>query len=183
MSLDHNIPRASAYRLARRALYTFLLTFLILRGSVFLIMSKEIPNFYEELEGTPLYHLNYGIFLLALVGGYSLLCRPVGLAANLAALVYGVAMGLTFAEFGMWLHLNGGYWQRVSVDAIIVIVAVSGLVMLGRSIEHFESRHFWVFIFLLLALCGFGFIVFVAGDQIGQVSGPKLLELELLSSP
>jgi hypothetical protein len=183
MSLDHNIPRSTAYRLARRALYTFLLTFLILRGIVFLIMSQQIPNFYLSLEGTPFYHLNYGIFLLALVGGYGLLCRPVGTAANLAALIYGFAMALTFDQFGMWLHLNGGYWQRVSVDVVIIIVAVSGLVLLGRSIEHFESRHFWVFIFLLMALCGFGFVVFVAGDQIGHVAGPKLMELELLSSP
>jgi uncharacterized membrane protein YdcZ (DUF606 family) len=183
MSLDHNIPRSSAYRLARRAFYSFLLIFLILRGIAYLIMSKQIPNFYLSLEGTPFYHLNYGIFLLALVGGYALLCRPVGLAANLAALLYGLAMALTFDQFGMWLHFSGGYWQRVSVDAIIVILALSTLVLLGRSIERFESRHFWVFVFLLLALCGFGFAVFVAGDQIGHVSGPKLLELELLSSP
>lgn len=183
MSLDHTIPRASAYRLARRALYMFLLTFLVMRGIVFLIMSRQIPNFYLSLAGTPLYHLNYGIFLLAAVGGYCLFFRPVGFAANLAALIYGFAMGLAFNELGMWLHLSGGYWQRVSVDAIVLIISVSVLVALGRSIENFESRHFWVFIFLLLALCGFGFVIFVAGDEIGHVSGPKLIELELLSSP
>ena len=37
---------------------------------------------------------------------------------------YGVAMGLTFDEFGMWLHRGGGYWQRASFDAIIVLLAV-----------------------------------------------------------
>ena len=31
-------------------------------------------------------------------------------------------MGLTFDEFGMWLHLGGGYWQRASYDAVIVIL-------------------------------------------------------------
>jgi len=55
----------------------------------------------------PRHHLNYGIFLLAAVGGYSVFRRPIGRAAEITALLYGVAMGLTFDEFGMWLHLGG----------------------------------------------------------------------------
>ena len=45
----------------------------------------------------------------------------------------GVAMGLTFDEFGMWLHLGGSYWQRASVDAVIVVTALFGLVAFARS--------------------------------------------------
>ena len=83
----------------------------------------------------------------------------------------------------MSLHLGGGYWPRAGVDAAILALAVLILMAFSRSIEQFQSRHFWVFIFLLLALCGFGFVLFVAGDQIGELSAPRLRELELLSSP
>ena len=80
------------------------------------------PVFFPD--GTHVHHLNYGIFLLAAVGGYSVFRRPTGRTAEITALIYGVAMGLTFDEFGMWLHLGGSYWQRASVDAVIVVAAL-----------------------------------------------------------
>jgi hypothetical protein len=175
--------RATAHRLARRALFSFILTFLIARAVVFLIMSHRIPNLYFFLQGTHVHHLNYGIFLLAIAGGYSVFRRPVGRAAELTALAYGFAMALTFDEFGMWLHLGGSYWQRASVDAVIVVAALFGLVAFARSIERFESRHFWSFLVLLLALVGFGTVLYTAGNHIGRVMGPTLIELERSSSP
>jgi hypothetical protein len=92
-------------------------------------------------------------------------------------------MALTFDEFGMWLHLGGSYWQRTSVDAVIVVAALIGLVAYAPSLERLESRHFRAFIVLLLAIVGFGIVVFVAGGRIGAVMGPRLRELELSSSP
>src|SRR5690348_4746749 len=128
MTAERTIHRATAHQLARVALFGFLLTFILARVVVFLIMSRLIPNMYFFLQGTHVHHLNYGIFLLAAVGGYSVFRRPIGRAADLTALMYGVAMGLTFDEFGMWLHLGGSYWQRASVDAVIVVAGVFGLV-------------------------------------------------------
>ena len=69
--------------------------------------------------------------------------------------MYGVAMGLTFDEFGMWLHLGGSYWQRASVDAVIVVAALFGLVAFARSLKKFEKRHFWASVILLVVLAGF----------------------------
>jgi hypothetical protein len=169
--------------LARRALFSFILTFLIARAVVVLIMSGQIPNLYLFMRGTHVHHLNYGIFLLSVVAGYSVLRRPVGRAADLTALAYGFAMGLTFDEFGMWLHLGGSYWQRASVDAVIVVAALIALVAFARSIERFEARHFRAFFFLALALVGFGFVLYVAGQRLGALVGPKLQDLELSSSP
>ena len=40
---------------------------------------------------------------------------------------YAIGPALTFDEFGMWLHLGGGYWQRASFDAIIVLATLLGL--------------------------------------------------------
>jgi hypothetical protein len=177
------ISKETSDRLARRALFSFVLTFVVSRAVVFLIMSHQMPNLYVFLQGTHVHHLNYGIFLLAAVGGYLLFARPEGRAAEAAALAYGFAMALTFDEFGMWLHLGGSYWQRTSVDAVIVVAALIGLVAYAPSLERLESRHFRAFIVLLLAIVGFGIVVFVAGGRIGAVMGPRLRELELSSSP
>jgi hypothetical protein len=174
---------ATVHRLARRALFAFVLTFIAARGVVFLIMSRAIPNLYFFLRGTHVHHLNYGIFLLAAVGGYLLLRRPGGREADWAAYAYGLAMALTFDEFGMWLHLGGSYWQRASVDAIVVVAAALGILAFARSLERLERRHFWAFAVLILALVCFALVLFEAGRQLGHVVGPKLVELEQASTP
>lgn len=177
------IHRETAHRLARITLFGFIVTFALSRVFVFLIMAQLIHNFYFFLGRTHVHHLNYGIFLLSAVCGYSVFRRPVGRQAELVALLYGVAMGLTFDEFGMWLHLGGGYWQRASVDAVIVVAAAFGFVGFARSIRRFESRHVWVFVILSIALITFGTVLFVAGNHLGSEYGPKLEKLESDSSP
>ena len=183
MTTEHAIHRATAHKLARLALFSFLLTFLVARAVVFLIMSRRMPNLYFFLQGTHVHHLNYGIFLLAAAGGYSVFRRPVGRSAEGTALAYGIAMALTFDEFGMWLHLGGSYWQRASIDAVIVVAAVFALVAFASSIERFKSHHIWASVVLLAALVGFGLVVSVAGNHVGQVVGPTLRQLEESSSP
>ena len=180
---EHAIRRETAHKLARRALFSFILTFILSRICVFFIMSDQMPNLYLFMHGTHVHHLNYGIFLLAAVGGYSVFRRPAGRAAEIMAVLYGVAMGLTFDEFGMWLHLGGSYWQRASVDAVIIVSALFALVAFARTLKRFERRHFWAFIILLVVLAGFGIVVYTAGNRIGDVMGPTLHDLEAASSP
>jgi hypothetical protein len=100
---DPGVPVST--QLARRALFGFILTFIAARTVVLLIMSRRMPNLYFFLRGTHVHHLNYGIFLLAGVGAYLLFRIPSGKSLRGAALVYGIAMALTFDEFGMWLQL------------------------------------------------------------------------------
>jgi hypothetical protein len=170
--------------LARRALFAFILTFIASRTVVFLIMARRIPNMYFFLRGTHVHHLNYGIFLLAGVGAYLLLARPAAAKAlGAAALAYGVALALTFDEFGMWLHLGGSYWQRASIDAIVVVAAVLGLIAFASDIRRFESRHVKASIAVLIALVVFGVVLYDASVKIGQVEGPRLEALEAASSP
>ncbi|MGO8764831.1 MAG: hypothetical protein ACLQSR_06810 [Limisphaerales bacterium] len=183
MNPDHHIPRETAHKLARRTLLGFLVTFLLSRIFVFLIMAQFMPNMYFFMHGTHVHHLNYGIFLLAAVCGYSVFRRPVGRAAEVTALLYGVAMGLTFDEFGMWLHLGGSYWQRASVDAVIVVAALFGLVAFSRSIRRFEQRHCWSFAVLVTLVAGFAVVLYLAGNRIGVDVGPTLETLEAASSP
>ena len=175
--------REAAHQLARMSLFGFLMTFILARVFVFLIMSKAMPNFYFFMGRTHVHHLNYGIFMLSIVAGYSVFRRPVGRAAEITALLYGVAMGLTFDEFGMWLHLGGSYWQRASVDAVIVVSAFLGLVGFASTLRRFESHHFWLFLLLMVAMLGFGTALYVAGLRLGDLMGQPLQELESASSP
>ena len=92
-------------------------------------------------------------------------------------------MGLTFDEFGMWLHLGGSYWQRASVDAVIVVAALFGLISFARSLERFEARHFGASIVLLVVLAGFSVVLYTTGNRLGNVMGPTLHDLEAASSP
>jgi hypothetical protein len=176
-------PPETFDRLARRALFAFIMTFMISRMMVFLIMSGQVVNMYFFLHGTHVHHLNYGIFLLSFVCGYSIFARPDGRAAEITALLYGIAMGLTFDEFGMWLHLGGSYWQRTSIDAVIIVAAVIGLIAYVPSLERCEKRHFRAFIALLIALVAFVYVIFWTGGYIGNLYGPRLRELEQASSP
>ncbi|MGA7539432.1 MAG: hypothetical protein WBW93_11785 [Steroidobacteraceae bacterium] len=170
-------------RLARRALFAFILVFIASRTVVLLIMARRIPNMYFFLRGTHVHHLNYGIFLLAGVGAYLLLRRPTGRALDGAALIYGIALALTFDEFGMWLHLGGSYWQRASIDAIVVIAAVLGLIAFASDLRRFEARHIRASIVILIALAVFGVAMYDASMKIGRLEGPKLEALEAASSP
>jgi hypothetical protein len=173
----------SAHELARRALLAFLLTFMLARALVFLIMARMVPNMYLFLSDTHVHHLNYGIFLLAAVGGYLLLRAPRRDSARRAAFAYGIAMALTFDEFGMWLHLGGSYWQRASIDAIVVVAGVLALFAYARSIKKFEARHLRAFSVLAIALVIFAAVLYAGAVRIGHVAGPRLQQLELASSP
>ena len=180
---EPHLHRETAHKLARLALFSFLVTFILSRIFVFLIMSKLMPNLYFFMHGTHVHHLNYGIFLLATVAGYSVFRRPTNRAAEITALLYGVAMGLTFDEFGMWLHLGGSYWQRTSVDAVIVVTALFGLVAFARTLKRIERKHFWLFLTVLVVVLGFGVVILIAGNRLGDLVGPTLQNLEAASSP
>ena len=170
-------------QLARRALVGFILTFIVARSVVFLIMSGRMPNLYLFLGGTHVHHLNYGIFLLAAVSSYLLFRAPTLRNSGIVAFLYGIAMALTFDEFGMWLHLGGSYWQRASLDAVVVVAALLALVAFARSIKTCKSRHLMGFAALVIAVILFSVVLYDASVRIGSIEGPRLQELELNSSP
>jgi hypothetical protein len=183
MTPEHHITRETAHKLARLSLFSFIVTFILARVFVFLIMAGAMPNMYCFVQGTHVHHLNYGIFLLSGTAGYSVFRRPVGRRAEITALFYGVAMGLTFDEFGMWLHLGGSYWQRASVDAVIVLSAVFGLVAFARNLRKYEKRHFWKFLILVAVLLAFAATLYIGGIRLGGLWGQTLRDLESASSP
>jgi hypothetical protein len=145
-------PRRSISKTAREILAAFLLTFIAARVLVYLIMARRMPDLFLHVGGTHVHHLNYGIVLLAVVGAVLLLFRPTGLTLTLVTLLYGVGLGLTFDEFGMWLHLGGGYWQRASFDAVIVIAGLFGLIAAAPALPRFRQVHWITAVFLIVGL-------------------------------
>ena len=143
----------SRKHLARIALAALLLTYALSRVLVLLIMSRRLPDLYLHVAGTHVHHLNYGIFLLCGVGAFLLLGRPGGAGLRAAAAAYGVGLGLTFDEFGMWVHLGGPYWQRASYDAVLVVAAVLTLFALAPSPRALGPRG-WATAAALVAVLG-----------------------------
>jgi len=80
---------------ASRILVSFLFTFMAARITVFLILSRRIPDLYLYLGSTHIHHLNYGIFLLSGVGAYLLLARPDAKGLRWACTPYGIGLALT----------------------------------------------------------------------------------------
>jgi len=168
----------SAPQLARLTLVAFLLTFTTARIVVYLIMSRMIPDLYVHVRGTHVHHLNFGIFLLAALGGYLVFGHPSDRGRQTVAVIYGVGIALTFDEFGMWLHLGGGYWQRASWDAIIVIGALLALIAFASTIRRIRPHDWITGILLACVLIAFFFLLYRSLAHARRVIGPKIQDIE-----
>ncbi len=165
-------------RLARIVFITFLLTFIVSRVLVILIMGRAIPDFFLHLGGTHVHHLNYGIFLLSAVGAVLLFRPPGGHGQIACAVAYGFGMALTFDEFGMWLHLGGGYWQRASFDAVIVVLSLFGIIAFWPPLARMRAHHWVTGAVIVLATAGFYVMLFRSLSYAGEKYGPKFQWLE-----
>jgi len=155
--------------LARRVLLSFMLTFITARLVSILMLLPQVPDIYLYIHDIHIHHLNYGIFLLAGVGAY-LLFSPQP-ATPPAAVIYGIGLGLTFDEFGMWLHLNGDYWQRASFDAIVVLAAALGLAGFAPPMRPWRPR------LLVAVLLIFGLLI-VGSFRLAARAEPRLQRWE-----
>jgi len=115
--LNHSTKKQNK-KITSNVLFYFLITFAIAR-----ILVYSIPSARLLIKGYHVHHLNYGIILLAIVG-YWLLINQKNENRLKIAKIYGIGLGLTFDEFGMWFHLQDNYPIRLSYDAIIIISAI-----------------------------------------------------------
>ncbi len=76
------------------------------------------------INGVHIHHYNYGIIVISMVSLYALLYAPTGTKLYLTAMFLGLGLGMTYDEFGMWLHLRDDYWMRTTYDALGVICAL-----------------------------------------------------------
>jgi hypothetical protein len=176
---SHPVGHPDEAHMARLVLFSFLLTFMLSRLTVYLIMARTIPDLYLHLGGNHIHHLNYGIFLLVAVGGFLLFQDPTGRALRITAVAYGIGLALTFDEFGMWVRLDGStYWQRASLDAVGVLAALLGLFSYAPNVKRFRPHHWWSAV-LLLVLVPLFFAMMINSHRYAQKRlGPFFEQLE-----
>jgi hypothetical protein len=120
---------------------SFLVTFVAVRGIVYLIRSGKSPIGNLHAGPKHIHHLVWGIGLLLAVG-YSWLAQ-VGTGLDdsrrwtrLTAVLYGAGSALTLDEFALWLNLKDVYWLpegRASIDATIMFAALLSVGTWGQS--------------------------------------------------
>jgi hypothetical protein len=107
---------------------SFLCTFITARLVVFGLQGGWLQvGGYLYVQHIHIHHLNYGIFLLSIVGFGSLTTAGKTYQRGFTIL-YGIALGLTFDEFGMWLRLQDVYYSPLSYDAVTIIALILALI-------------------------------------------------------
>jgi hypothetical protein len=172
------VPTPRLRSLARVVFATFLLTFIASRLLVILIMGRMIPDLFLHMGQTHVHHLNYGIFLLCTVSGILLFFQVSDRERWWCAVAYGFSLALTFDEFGMWLHLGGGYWQRASFDAVIVVASLFGMIAFAPPLQRMRAHHWITGAIVLAATTVFYVMLFKSLDYAGKRVGPRLQQLE-----
>jgi len=173
-----SIPVHRLRPLARVVFTTFLLTFIASRLLVILIMGRMIPDLFLHMGQTHVHHLNYGIFLLCTVAGVLLFFEVTERERWWCAVAYGFSLALTFDEFGMWLHLGGGYWQRASFDAVIVVASLFGMIAFAPPLQRLRAHHWITGVGTMIAVVVFYIMLFKSLDYAGKKVGPRLQILE-----
>jgi hypothetical protein len=124
-------------------LASFLLSFIVARMYVYLSLETALPVL--TIKGVHIHHLNFGIAFLVVSGFLALYFSNTRFHKRIAFL-YGVGLGLTFDEFGMWLHLEDNYWVRQSYDSIIIITLIlANMVFFGNLwLRFFRKIAFYI---------------------------------------
>jgi len=129
----------------------FFVTFILARLIVYLILGHLMPNFFLTVKGVHIHHFTYGVVILVFVGFFLLVKRldPNSHLLRWTAFIYGVGLGLTFDEFGMWIMLQDDYWVRQSYDAVIIIALLFLNILLFPTIKSLLSKEVkWLWFFL-----------------------------------
>lgn len=117
MSLVRHLKPKTGKEIPFIILISFLGTFIASRSIVTIF-----PDIFLQIKNVHIHHFSYGIILLALSNLY-LLLQPRSDKTRLKfSIIYGIALGLAFDEFGMWIDLEeNAYWSRQSYDAIMIV--------------------------------------------------------------
>jgi hypothetical protein len=100
---------------------------------------------WEPIPGLHIHHYVYGIFILT-AAGYLALVFKSDRATLWIALLYGLGVGLTFDEFGMWLNppfQRGVRWSTNGLTIVIVALVMAALapMIYGRPRQSTSESH------------------------------------------
>lgn len=98
--------------------------------------------------GLHVHHMVFGVVTMVIAGGGLIaLYEDTNRAAGVVlATFFGIGAALTLDEFALIFYLNDVYWDeegRVSVDAVFVAIAVTGMLLLGlRPFDLGDATNF-----------------------------------------
>ena len=120
--------------------FSFLLTFAGAR-----IFSHFFPQFYIEWSsGLHVHHFTYGFFILA-TAGYLALVHHGPRANYWIAQLFGIGLGLSMDELGMWLRFRDDDIARFSYDGLTVVILSVVLIIVAKPGIRFFRAHLWPF--------------------------------------
>jgi hypothetical protein len=97
---------------------------------------------WEPVAGLHIHHYVYGIFLLTIAGYLALIFKGPR-STRWIALLYGLGVGLTFDEFGMWFNppfVRGVRWNTNGIVYVVIPLAIASLVpiLLSTRLQIFK---------------------------------------------
>jgi hypothetical protein len=143
-------------------------------------MSHQKNSYYVFWDGVHIHHFNEGIFLLVIVAGLAIFSSRKDCTLKWMALLYGVALALIFDEFGMWLHLDIIYWQKISVNIVFLILIFFAVLAYAPP---WKELNLTKSIILVLVVLGFIFIMHVVAAHLRAKYANKIEQLNCSSSP
>ena len=124
------------------SLVAYVVTLLFSRIVVYIIEEEiNIPFLgYNTITGFHIHHFAYGIILVTVVAFIGLFLKVKKYIFVIYSL-FGIALGLIFDEFGIWIKLDDEYHQEVSVIAASVVgFALLVIVIISLKYpKHFED--------------------------------------------
>ncbi|GAB2928382.1 hypothetical protein GCM10027047_26340 [Rhodococcus aerolatus] len=128
------------------------------------------------IGGVHVHHQVFGIVTMAATGIVTIASTPVGAGLDVAAVLFGIGMGLTFDEFALWVHLDDVYWTesgRASVDAVFVLLVTTLLLATGSTlvVGRFGSGEWWASVAALAVSLGFSAVCLLKGKVVTAVVG------------
>ena len=119
----------------------FLVTFVLTR--VYTRLARVRGWGSASAGGVHMHHMVPGVILMAVCGVFAF--APIGenaIALSLLAIGFGIGTAFTLDEFAMIFHVRDVYWSeegRTSIDAMLMGVALAGLLLVGAS--PFDVSH------------------------------------------
>jgi hypothetical protein len=166
----------------------FLGAFAFIRMSTRIIRSESVswwPGNVESGSGLHLHHLVFGIVTMMIAGTLGFVAAGRTPLLEIAALCFGIGVGLTIDEFALWVHLEDVYWEREgrsSIDATVIAASVMLLIVVGASPLAIESGSFTAvagsILGTLLAL-GFVAVCFLKGRVLHGTIGIFLVPIAI----
>ncbi|MEV0369385.1 hypothetical protein AB0I10_06130 [Streptomyces sp. NPDC050636] len=112
------------------ALAAFVLTFLVTRAITRLIRAGKGPFRDITSGGTHVHHVVPGVVLMVVGGFIALAGGGRGFGSGLAAVLFGMGVGLVLDEFALIVHLDDVYWTEEGAKSVEIVILTAALVAL-----------------------------------------------------